>query len=197
MPSALQSFLLPDNVTRLVVSDAQAAALDEDSNGLGDSIDIERRFRPEDVGEEVFTSVEFKARRNGVEDLPAFRFDKPATVILRYSTTTAGAPAPMGVASAGARAAALEEHYVKVGREADSERERLRGEREAWEAGRLAESRALSQRQQELAAQTENLAAEYQRKRSELQRVKETMQSELARVVQEYQAKKGPAGGRP
>ncbi len=97
----------------------------------------------------------------------------------------------------GARAAALEEHYLKVGREAESERERMRGEREAWESGRLAESRALSQRQQELSAQTENLAAEYQRKRSELQRVKETMQSELARVVQEYQAKKGPGGGRP
>jgi hypothetical protein len=105
--TGLQSFILPDNITRLVVSDDMAAALDAGANGLGDSIDIERRFRPEDVAEDIFTSVEFRARRNGLQDIPNFSFDKPATVILRYSTGTAGAPAPMGAAAAGAKPAAL------------------------------------------------------------------------------------------
>ncbi|MBI5241108.1 MAG: hypothetical protein HY926_11595 [Elusimicrobia bacterium] len=97
----------------------------------------------------------------------------------------------------GTRAAAMEEHYLGLDQELEGKREQLRQDAEAWDARHSAESRALSQRQQEVAAQAESLAAEYQRKRSELQRIKESMQTELTRVVQEYQARKAPRGGRP
>ncbi|MBI5242410.1 MAG: hypothetical protein HY922_01845 [Elusimicrobia bacterium] len=88
-----------------------------------------------------------------------------------------------------ARAAALEQHYSKRERELETAQERFRAEREAWEAGRLSESQAVSKRKEELALQAENLAGDYKKKQAELQRIKEAMQSELAEVVRQYQAR--------
>jgi hypothetical protein len=92
-----------------------------------------------------------------------------------------------------ARAAALEEHYAKKAREIELTQERFRTEREGWETFRLAEHQVLSKRKAELALQTENLTGAYKKKQTELQRIKEAMQSELADVVRQYQAKmRGP-----
>jgi uncharacterized protein YukE len=93
------------------------------------------------------------------------------------------------------RAAALEEHYGKKGRELELGQEHALAERAAWEAARLSEQRTLSKRKEELTLQADNLASEYKKKQAELQRIKEAMQSELAEVVRQYQAKmRGPGG---
>lgn len=95
-----------------------------------------------------------------------------------------------------ARAAALEEHYSKREHEAELAQEHFRTDREAWDEARLCEAQSLSKRKEEIALQADNLANEYKKKQTELQRIKESMQSELAEVVRQYQAKmRGPGGG--
>jgi uncharacterized protein YukE len=93
------------------------------------------------------------------------------------------------------RAATFDEHCSKRETEVELAQKRLQADREAWDANRLAESQTMSKRREELALQAESLAGEYKKKQAELQRIKEAMQSELAEVVRQYQAKMRDSGG--
>ena len=88
-----------------------------------------------------------------------------------------------------ARVAAMEEQHSRRSLDIDRDWERLRTEREAYEAQRLSKESALAKRKDELAQQAETLADEYKKKQAELQRIKESLQSELAEVVRQYHAK--------
>jgi uncharacterized protein YukE len=95
------------------------------------------------------------------------------------------------------RAAGLEDHYSTRETELELGQKRLQADREAWDANRLAESQTMSKRREELALQAESLAGEYKKKQVELQRIKEAMQSELAEVVRQYQARMRDPGSQP
>ena len=92
------------------------------------------------------------------------------------------------------RAATLEEHYTKREQELELTQEHFRADREAWESARLAEQQALAKRSDSLTVQADNLAGEYKKKQLELQRIKESMQSELAEVVLQYQSRMRSSG---
>jgi chromosome segregation ATPase len=87
------------------------------------------------------------------------------------------------------RAAAIEEHYSKRERELEAAQESFRADRETWDATRISEAKSLSKRKEELSLQADNLASEYKKKQTDLQRLKDSMQSELAEVVRQYQVK--------
>jgi hypothetical protein len=87
------------------------------------------------------------------------------------------------------RAAVLESHYTSRERELELGQERFRADREAWDAARLTEAQSLSKRKEEISLQADSLANEYKKKQAELQRIKDSMQSELAEVVRQYQAR--------
>ena len=93
-----------------------------------------------------------------------------------------------------ARAAALEEHYSQREHAQELAQEHCRTDREAWDAARISEAQALSKRKEEIALQADNLASEYKKKQLELQKIKESLQSELAEVVRQYQAKMRGSG---
>ena len=95
-----QSFFLEDCRSRVVISDAQSAALNPATNGLGIPISIERRARPEDCGAGVAAAAEFNAVPRGGAPIKYFHFDKPAQVVLHYpGGAAAAAPDKAMVAS--------------------------------------------------------------------------------------------------
>ncbi|MBI3553002.1 MAG: gliding motility-associated C-terminal domain-containing protein [Elusimicrobia bacterium] len=87
-----RNFFLDDCVTNLVIPNAQASTLNKSSNSIGD-IMIERRRRPEDIGDTVLTSVEFKPMLNGTRELKGFYLPSPARIALHFQTI-GGNPVP-------------------------------------------------------------------------------------------------------
>lgn len=85
------SYFTDDCETRVVIDDAQAASLRAADNGLGSDIQLSRRVRSEDAGQNgVLQSAEFRAMLDGVTELPTFHFAKPAVIKLRYGSGYGG-----------------------------------------------------------------------------------------------------------
>ena len=85
-----RSYFLDDCTTRAVLDDKTAAALNADVNGVGD-IRLARTRRPQDVGNGVFQSVEFKPMLNGSSELKDFVL--PSTAPAGSLSAAAFAPA--------------------------------------------------------------------------------------------------------
>ncbi|MEK7383529.1 MAG: hypothetical protein AAB262_09620, partial [Elusimicrobiota bacterium] len=87
-----RSYFLDDCAGRVVLDDATAVALNGDVNGLGD-IRIQGARRPQDVGNGIFQSAEWRAELNGVSLLKNFVLPKPARVVLHFDVS-GGKPVP-------------------------------------------------------------------------------------------------------
>ncbi|MDD5656590.1 MAG: hypothetical protein PHF00_04975, partial [Elusimicrobia bacterium] len=95
-------FFVNDCVSRLVIPEAAAPALSGETNALGVDVQIARRQREEDLSPQVYQSVEFRALREGRDEIQGFHFDQPVRVVLRYNAV-GGVPAPMAAPAAGAK----------------------------------------------------------------------------------------------
>ena len=101
-------YFVDDCNSQVILDQASAFSLSASSNGLGGDILISRSRRPQDVGDDVMQSVEFRPMLNGLTELKSFYLPKPARIVLHYETATGGAPTPdvrpSGLATASARA---------------------------------------------------------------------------------------------
>ena len=80
---AERNYFLDDCQTTLVMDDASALTLNAAVNGVGD-IRLLRSRRPQDVGNGVFQSAEFRAYMNGVTEMKGWTLPKPARVVLHF-----------------------------------------------------------------------------------------------------------------
>lgn len=87
-----RSYFVDDCASQIVLDDATAATLNGATNGAGD-IRLQPSRHPEDVGNGVFQSVEFRAYRNGVTELKGYALPKPVRVQLHFDLNN-GAPTP-------------------------------------------------------------------------------------------------------
>lgn len=87
-----QDYLLPDCISDLVIDDRVASTLVGSGNGLGDIRIIPDR-RPQDVGNGIYQSIEWRAFLNGATELKNYTLSKPARIILHFNTA-GGVPVP-------------------------------------------------------------------------------------------------------
>ncbi len=100
-----RNYFTSDCASRVVLDDATAAGLNAASNN-GHDIRIVSQRRPEDIGESVFQSVNWRAMLDGVTELTNYTLPKPMRVVLRFQTS-GGVPVPAGAGpSAGTGVAA-------------------------------------------------------------------------------------------
>ena len=108
-----QHYFVDDCNSQVVIDQNTAYSLSKSSNGLGADILISRSRRPQDVGDDVMQSVEFRPMLDGVTELKGFYLPKPARIQLHYQTGAGGAPTPdtrptsLSVAGAQTAAASL------------------------------------------------------------------------------------------
>ncbi len=94
-----RSYFLDDCFSRVVLDNATASGLNADVNGIGD-IRIDRRRRPEDVGDSVFQSVVWRPMLDGATELTNYPLPKAVRIVLRFETLN-GAPVSSSSAPAG------------------------------------------------------------------------------------------------
>lgn len=87
-----RSYFVDDCASQIVLDDATAATLNGASNGVGD-IRLQPSRHPEDVGNGVFQSVDFRAYLNGTTELKGYALPKPVRVQLHFDLKN-GAPTP-------------------------------------------------------------------------------------------------------
>jgi fibronectin type 3 domain-containing protein len=87
-----RDYFVDDCASAIVLDDATAQTLNAASNGLGD-IRLKPARRPQDVGDGVFQSVEFRAYLNGATELKNFTLPKAVRVQLHFDLNN-GVPAP-------------------------------------------------------------------------------------------------------
>ncbi|MFI5346994.1 MAG: fibronectin type III domain-containing protein [Elusimicrobiota bacterium] len=96
---AERNYLLDDCVSDLVMDDQSATTLNGSVNGMGD-IRLLRSRRPQDVGNGIYQSAEFRAYLNGATLLSNYVLPKPARVVLHFDTLN-GKPTPSTAAANG------------------------------------------------------------------------------------------------
>lgn len=94
-----RSYFLDDCASRVVLDDKTAASLNADANGVGD-IRIAGARRPQDLGNGVFQSFEWRALLNGASQIKNFVLPKPARVVLHFDVQN-GKPVPGAARVAG------------------------------------------------------------------------------------------------
>jgi hypothetical protein len=96
---AERNYFMDDCATTLVMDDASAATLNGAVNGIGD-IRLQRTRRPQDVGNGVYQSAEWRAFMNGVSEMKGWTLPKPARVVLHFDVQN-GRPTPSTAATNG------------------------------------------------------------------------------------------------
>lgn len=84
-----RSYFVDDCTSRLTIDDATGNSLDAASNGQGD-IRIESIRRPQDVGNGIFESVQWRAVLNGVTNLPTFTLPKVGHIMVHFQMSNGG-----------------------------------------------------------------------------------------------------------
>lgn len=79
------NYLVDDCVSDMILDGTAQNALNATANGLGGDIRIQRTRRPQDTGNGVFQSVEWRAVLNGVNEVKGFSLPKPVRVILHFN----------------------------------------------------------------------------------------------------------------
>jgi hypothetical protein len=85
-------FGLDDCRSAVLVDGVQAPLLTSEVTGLSEDVAIMRQRLPEETGDKVLASAEFKPMLGGYAELKDFHFPQPVTVRLRYPTDADGMP---------------------------------------------------------------------------------------------------------